>query len=137
MRDSKGAGIRAAMVVAASVFFSTQVYAETDRTDAYDLEDFRLTRAGELVDVCTIDENHDHHPMAMAFCYGFFEGGIHYDQALEKSPHYEKIVCAPDSVTRTQAVEVFVDYIKANPQHAAEMPIDAIFRALVDKWPCT
>ncbi len=137
MRDSKGAGIRAAIVLAASVFFPAQVYAETDRTNVYDVQDFRLTHAGELMDVCTIDQKHADHTIAMAFCYGFFEGGIRYNEALEKSPDYERIVCPPDDTTRIQVVEVFVDYLKANPQHAAEMPIDAIFRALVDKWPCT
>ena len=46
------------------------------------------------------------------------------------------IVCTPDTVTRTQAVAVFIQYIQANPQYVSEPPIDAIFRALIDKWPC-
>ena len=102
----------------------------------YDLEDFKLTSAASLVDVCTLDRNHPHHGTAMAFCYGFFEGGIHYDRALAVSPDHTPLVCEPDGTTRTQAVGVFVTYIKANPQYGAEMPIDAIFRALIDKWPC-
>jgi len=137
MRDSKWTGVCATAVLAASVLFSTQVYAQTDHTDGYDLQDFKLDSAGQLVDVCTLEQNHADHLTAMAFCYGFFEGGIHYDRALQASPDHPRIVCAPDGTTRTQAVEVFVTYIKANSQHAAEMPIDAIFRALIDKWPCT
>lgn len=137
MRDSNWTGICAAAVLAASVFFPAQVSAQTGHMDGYDLEDFRLASAGQLVDVCTLDHNHPDHLTAMAFCYGFFEGGIHYDRALESSPDHPRIVCAPDSATRTEAVEVFVTYIKANRQYAAEMPIDAIFRALIDKWPCT
>jgi len=137
MRDSKWTGICAAAVLAASVFFPAQMYAQTDQMDGYDLQDFRLESAGHLVDVCTLEQNHPDHRTALAFCYGFFEGGIHYDRALQSSPDHPRIVCEPDGTTRTQAVEVFVTYIKANSQYAAEMPIDAIFRALIDKWPCT
>ncbi len=137
MRDSSGAGIRAAMVLAALVFFPAQAYAETDHANVYHLEDFKLRSAASLVDVCTVDQNHPDHQMAMAFCYGFFEGGIHYDRALAVSPDHTRLVCEPDGTTRTQAVGVFVTYIKANPQYGAEMPIDAIFRALIDKWPCS
>jgi len=137
MRNGKWTGICAAAILAASGFFPAQVYAQTDHTDGYGLQDFRLTSAGQLVDVCTLDHNHPDHLTALAFCYGFFEGGIHYDKALASSPDHPRIVCEPDGTTRTQAVEVFVTYIDANPHYGAEMPIDAIFRALIDKWPCT
>lgn len=136
MRDGKWTDICAALVVAASVFFPAQGYARSDQMNGYDLRDFRLASAGQLVDVCSLEQNHPDYLAAMAFCYGFFEGGIHYDRALESSPDHPRIVCAPDTATRTQAVEVFVTYVKANPQYAAEMPIDGIFRALTDKWPC-
>jgi hypothetical protein len=33
-------------------------------------------------------------------------------------------------------VAVFIRYIEANPQYGSEPPVDGIFRALVDKWPC-
>jgi hypothetical protein len=137
MRNNEWAGICAAAVLAASGFFATQAAAQTDQMDGYDLEDFALGSAGELVDVCTIEASHPEHLTAMAFCYGFFEGGYHYDQALMSSPDYHRLVCEPDGTTRTEAVEVFVTYVKANPHYAAEMPIDAIFRALTNKWPCT
>ncbi len=136
MRYSKWAGIWAAVVLAASVSF-TGAYAQTERMDGYDLQDFGMLRAGQLVDVCTVAADHPDHQTAMAFCYGFFEGGIHYDRALESSPDYVRIVCEPDDTTREQVVGAFVTYLKANPQYAGEMPIDAIFRALADKWPCS
>lgn len=137
MRNNKWTGVCAATVLAASGFFATQAFAQTDQMDGYDLQDFDLASAGALVDVCTLDQSHSDHMTAMAFCYGFFEGGIHYDRALESSSNDRRVVCAPDGTTRTEAVEVFVTYVKANPHHAAEMPIDAIFRALIDKWPCS
>lgn len=110
--------------------------AETKLSDGYTLEDFTLRTAADLVDVCILDESHPDYVAARAFCYGFFEGGTHYDDAISASPTYNKIVCDPPGTTRTQAVDVFVTYLKANPQHGSEGPIDAIFRALVAEWPC-
>lgn len=137
MRNNKWIGLCAAAVLGVSTLFAAQTFAQTDTMDGYDIEDFSLANAGELVDVCTLEQSHPDHLTAMAFCYGFFEGGYHYDQVLMSSPDYHRLFCEPEGTTRTQAVDVFVTYIKANPQYAADMPIDAIFRALMDKWPCT
>jgi hypothetical protein len=105
-------------------------------TAGYDLDDFRLRTAQDLVDVCTLEPGHEHHEVAMAFCYGFFEGATHYDDALGESGMHPDLVCEPDNVTRSQAVTAVVDYLSANPQYTNEPPIDAAFRALMDKWPC-
>jgi hypothetical protein len=102
----------------------------------YSIEDFRLHTAADLVDVCTIDTSHTDHPVATAFCYGFFEGASHYDEAIEDTTAYVDIVCSPDGTTRTEAVMVFIEYIRANPQYGSEGPVDAAFRALAAKWPC-
>lgn len=104
--------------------------------DGYSLEDLALDSASDLVDVCTIEPGHEHYASALAFCYGFFEGAIHYDEAISKAPGHVDLVCSPAGTTRSQAVGVVVTYLQANPQHGEEAPIDAIFRALVDKWPC-
>ena len=104
--------------------------------EGYNLDDFRLTSAQDLLDVCTLEPSHEHHEVAMAFCYGFFEGAIHYDDALGESAAHPDLVCEPDDVTRSQAVTAVAEYLTANPQYAAEPPIDAAFRALMDKWPC-
>ncbi len=136
VRYRKWVGIWAAVVLAASVS-AKYSSAQTEHMNGYELQDFNVLRAGQLVDVCTVAADHPDHQTAMAFCYGFIEGGIHYDRALESSPDYVRIVCEPDDTTREQVVEAFVTYLKANPQHAGEMPIDAVFRALADKWPCS
>ena len=123
-------------VVTAGWLVSGQLRAQTTLSDGYTLEDFSLGTAGDLVDVCTLEQSHPDHVAAMAFCYGFFEGGMHYDEAISTSPTYKKIVCDPPGTTRTEAVEVFVSYVRANPRYASETPVDTIFRALVAKWPC-
>ena len=129
-------GILGAAVLTAGWLVSGQLWAETVLTDGYTLEDFNLHTAANLVDVCTIAQGHPHYETARAFCYGFFEGSAHYHDTISTSPSYQRIVCNPPETTRTDAVKVFTAYIQANPQYASEAPIDAIFRALVDKWPC-
>ena len=104
--------------------------------DGYSLEALELDSASDLVDVCTIAVGHEHYESALAFCYGFFEGAIHYDEVIADTPAHVDIVCSPPGTTRSQAVAVFVAYMQANPQYGTDAPIDGIFRALVDKWPC-
>lgn len=115
-----------------SVTASADGHDEAGYTEA----DLILDSAGDLVDVCAIGVSHDHHDAARAFCYGFFEGAIHYDEAISLTTHYVDLVCSPDGTTRVQAVDVFLKYMAANPQYRGEQPIDAIFRALMNEWPC-
>jgi hypothetical protein len=129
-------GIVGAAVLTAGWLVSGQLWAQTKLSDGYTLEDFRLRTAADLVDVCTLEQNHFDHMAARAFCYGFFEGGTHYDDAMSSSPTHKKIVCDPPGTTRMETVEVFVSYVRTNPQYGSETPIDTIFRALVAKWPC-
>ena len=105
-------------------------------TAGYSVEDLKLKSAGDLVDVCTIAADHQEYNTALAFCYGFFEGAIRYAEAISGSMHHKKLVCAPPGTTRRQAVDEFVSFIKANPQYADESPVDAIYRALMPRWPC-
>ena len=129
-------GIVGVVVLTAGWLVSGQLRAETTLSDGYTLEDFRLHTAADLVDVCTLGQGHPDHETARAFCYGFFEGATHYHDTISISPTYNRISCSPPGTTRTEAVEVFVTYVRANPQYASEAPIDTIFRALVAKWSC-
>jgi hypothetical protein len=129
-------GIMGVAILTAGWLVSGQLRADTMLSDGYTLEDFTLRTAADLVDICTLEQSHADHLVASAFCYGFFEGGTHYHATISTSPTYKKIVCGPPETTRTEAVEVFVTYVRSNPQYASEAPIDTIFRSLVDKWPC-
>ena len=105
-------------------------------SDGYSIEDIAIENAGELLDVCTVDPGHDHYESTLAFCYGFFEGAIHYDDAVAGKGTFNDIACIPPDTTRSQGVSVFEQYLRANPRYEAEPPVEALFRALVDKWPC-
>jgi hypothetical protein len=129
-------GIVGVAVLTAGWLVSGQLRAETKSGDGYTLEDFRLHTAADLVNICTLGQNHPDHETARGFCYGFFEGGAHYHDTISTSPSYQEIVCDPPETTRTEAVEVFITYVRANPRYASDTPINTIFRALVAKWPC-
>ena len=135
--NSKGwIRILGSIVLTAGWLMSGQLWSQTKLSDGYSLEDFNLRTAADLVDICTLDQSHPDNVAARAFCYGFFEGGIQYAEAISTSPTFIKLVCRPPETTRTEAVDVFVAYVRANSQYASKRPIDTIYRALVAKWPC-
>lgn len=103
---------------------------------AQEADAFAIDTAGDLIEVCTFDNSHANHQTATAFCYGFFEGAAHYDNALEQSPLHATLLCEPQDLTRQQAVAVVVEYLAANPQYNSEPAIDGAFRALIAEWPC-
>lgn len=116
------------------LFFSTGLFSANlfaEETDA-----FVIDTAEDLIEVCTFDNSHANHQTATAFCYGFFEGAAHYNNALEQSPLHANLLCEPQTLSRQQAVTVVVEYLAANPQYNSEPAIDGAFRALVAEWPC-
>jgi hypothetical protein len=124
------------VLLSAGWLFAGNLSAANTGSDGYSIEDFRLHTAQDLVDVCTLSTGHEHYDAAIAFCYGFFEGATHYDDAIATSMWYSDIVCTPPDVTREQAVAVFIEYMETNSEYASGPPIDGIFRGLIAKWPC-
>jgi hypothetical protein len=109
------------------------LYADTNIAVTKDL---KLTSASDLLNICTHKPEQEDYTAAMSFCYGFFEGGIRYAEAIAGAHKQRELVCTPPGTTRLQAVDVYVDYMKANPQYMTEAPIDAVYRSLMAKWPC-
>jgi hypothetical protein len=129
MKQSNGATFYAMILSFSTGLFSANLFAE--EADA-----FAIDTAGDLIEICTVDTSHANHQTATAFCYGFFEGAAHYDNALEQSPLHATLLCEPQDLTRQQAVAVVVEYLAANPQYNSEPAVDGAFRALIAEWPC-
>ena len=117
------------LLVVTTGLFSSSPFAE--QADA-----FTIDTADDLIEICTLDNSHADHEAATAFCYGFFEGAAHYDNALTQSPLHANLLCEPNDLTRKQAVTVVVEYLAENPQYGSEPAIDGAFRALIAEWPC-
>lgn len=107
------------------------------QSDGYTLEDYQLTKSQDLLDICTLEESHPNYWEARGFCLGYFTGGIHLHDALAASADFPRIACAPANTTRNEVVAVFVAYAQAHPEHLEEKPMDTVFRAVNDAWPCT
>ncbi len=135
MNIRQSIGLLAATVFVAVAVVSGQALAQTKTPSGYNLEDFQLRTSADLLDICTLGPDDPDSVVAKAFCYGFIEGAAHYDEALADGTKV-KIFCGPDTLTRGQAVDEFVAFVRANPQYMTEAPVNTIFRALVAKWPC-
>ena len=111
--------------------------AEAADTDGYSYSDFQLNTAADIFDICTLDAARADYPAAHSFCLGYFAGGQHFHRAVTRGPDFLPIACPAQTVTRDQAVEVFIGFMRANPQYLQEPPMEAVFRAVSAKWPCT
>ena len=132
-----GKTVSALAAVLALALGSTAFWAEAADTDGYTLEDFQLNTAADLFDICTIDTTHSDFQQAHSFCLGYFTGGQHYHRAATREPSLlPPIACPEQTVTREQAVDVYVVFMRANPQYMQEPPMEAVFRAVSAKWPC-
>jgi Rap1a immunity proteins len=106
------------------------------QTDGYTLVDYQLRTSGDLLDICALDSSHVNYWEARGFCLGYFAGGIDLHDALAVTQDVPRIACPAGGVTRDDVVEAFVAYAQANPEHLDERPMDTVFRAVADRWPC-
>ncbi len=123
-------------IVGVGVGAGTATAEPAEGAPGFSLSDFKLVTAQDLVDVCTVDASDPNYAVAEAFCYGFFTGGKHYHDEVAAVSPLGPIACPPVPATRQELVAVFVDYVKRNPQRAAGRPIDVIFEAVGERWPC-
>jgi hypothetical protein len=101
-----------------------------------DLGDFAVDTAQDLVDLCSVDASNSLHVEALQFCYGFFEGMMHYHDRLV-GPEIDPIVCPTGQVTRQDVVDMYIAFAQANPQFMDEDPADNVMRAAIAEWPCS
>jgi hypothetical protein len=101
-----------------------------------DLEDFNVDTTQNLIDLCSVDPSSSLYAEALQFCYGFFEGMMHYHDRLA-GPEIKPIVCPTGQVTRQDVVDIYLAYAEANPQYKNEDPADNVMRAAIAKWPCS
>lgn len=100
-------------------------------------EDFLIVDAQDVVDVCTVPESDTLYAASVAFCHGYLVGAYQYHVAIFGHGKSHPVVCFPDPApTRTQAVEQFIAWLKANPAYLKDKAPDAITRYLVETYPC-
>lgn len=100
-------------------------------------EDFVVTKAEDLIDVCSVGPDDPHYTAAANFCQGYTVGAWQYYQALMEKPGHKPFVCVPEPApSRNQLVAEFVTWGKAHPEYGSSHATDAMFKFLADKMPC-
>lgn len=100
-------------------------------------EDFLIENAQDVVDVCSVPETDPMYAASIAFCHGYLVGAYQYHVAIFGQGKSRPVVCFPEPApTRTQAIDQFLAWLKANPSHLTDEAPDAITRFLVETWPC-
>lgn len=120
---------RVALVLAAALMWQGPAWSVS-------LEDFSLKTGSDLVDLCAVPDNDPLYSEAKSFCFGFFSGAMHFHRALVRGPDIDPLVCPGRPVSRAEAIAVFLDWAKANPDYLNEDAIQAAMRAAVEEWPC-
>jgi hypothetical protein len=96
---------------------------------------YQVRDTADLVAVCDTDTRAPDIATALAFCHGFLTGSVHFYYA--GIPESSRFVCAPDPVpSRSETMNGFVEWTKANPQYMSEPAVETLFRYLAETYPC-
>ena len=99
-------------------------------------ENPKLETTADLVEFCDtigpVGEVRD----GQNFCDGFIAGsGLLYLE-LVRAGRMKKIACAEPIPTLEEAREAFVAWANANPDRMSSKPIDGLWRAMAETYPC-
>lgn len=100
-------------------------------------DDFMVKTTQNLVNLCAVSADDPRAKEAIQMCQGYLVGAYDYYVAENSGKDSMRLVCLPNpSPSRNEAVAMFVEWAKANPQYMKERPVDTEFRFLSAKWPC-
>ena len=103
-------------------------------------EDFVLSTTRNLVNLCSASADDPRAKEAIQMCEGYMVGAFHFYLATNSGKGDRgdmRLVCMPNPPpSRNEAVAMFVEWAKANPQYMKEPPVESEFRFLNAKWLC-
>ncbi len=101
------------------------------------LEDFKVDTTDQLVKLCTAAPDDPFFNHAQNFCHGYAQGAYDYYEAAHAGAKGPKMVCFSEPApSRNEAINLFIEWAKANPQYGQKTPVNTLFRFLAQKWPC-
>lgn len=111
--------------------------AGVQRVGAVTRENFIARTTADYVAVCSTPESDPIYQAAMAFCHGYGVGAFHYYLAVIEAQGKKPFVCLPNPTPpRQEILQGFVAWAGSHPAHVQELPVEALFRYLVEKFPC-
>jgi hypothetical protein len=100
-------------------------------------EDFEVKTTQNLINLCTVSANDPRQKEAIHFCHGYLVGAYQFYAAANSGPDGKRLVCLPDPApSRNDAIAMFIEWAKVQPQYMGEKPVETEFRFLMEKWPC-
>jgi hypothetical protein len=91
----------------------------------------------DLVTLCTVADDDPLRLAAIGFCHGYIVGVWHFHEQLARGKKHQRIACLPDPPpSRSEAIAMFVEWAKANPQYMGEPPVETLFRFAAAEFPC-
>ena len=100
-------------------------------------KDFEVQTTENMINLCTASPDDPLYHQAINFCHGYLVGAFDYYEAVSSGPKGIKFVCPPDPrPSRNEAIGMFIEWAKSNPQYMQERPVEAEFRFLMETWPC-
>ncbi|MCC7276562.1 MAG: hypothetical protein IT561_28115 [Alphaproteobacteria bacterium] len=125
----------------ASIFaaFAAAALAAGPAAAAVTQDDFLVATTANLVNLCDVGPQDPLGTQALHFCHGYIAGIADQYQALgAPRPGQPPFYCLPADKrpTRSEAVGMFVAWIKANPAEASAQAVDSYFRFSRATWPC-
>ena len=101
-----------------------------------DNEAFSTRSTEDLVALCSATEADALYPHANVFCTGYIAGVMHYHREITKGPKIKPLFCPEEQVTRGEAVAVFLDWARRNPQYMGVPAVEGVMRAAEERFPC-
>ena len=99
--------------------------------------DFKADTTEQIVNLCTVGAEDPLYHQAVNFCHGYLVGAYDYYEAAHSGPKAFRLVCLPDpQPSRNEAIQMFIEWVKAHPQYMKGNPVETEFRFLMEKWPC-
>jgi Ssp1 endopeptidase immunity protein Rap1a len=110
-----------------------------DLVQAMDTSYFTLKTTEDLYKVCSVAPDDPLRREALDFCEGFLLGVVSYHDAVTDRENLKRLICYPQTATRDQGIQAFVDWAAAHQQNQKFMndpPVLGAVRGLAAKWPC-
>ena len=102
------------------------------------IENFQVSTAADLVDLCSTDPGSEHYIAAIHFCQGFGVGAYRYYLAQTADDPSSQYVCPPNPPpSRNEVMAAFVNWASAHPEYMNDAPVDTLFRFLGQIYPCS
>lgn len=100
-------------------------------------ENFIARTTADYVAVCSTPESDSMYLAAMAFCQGYGVGAYHYYETVVEAQGKKPFVCLPNpKPPRHEILQGFVAWTARHPEYAKDVPVEALFRYLGEKFPC-